>query len=156
VWALDPKLPLFQIETMEALVERRVGGFAVIANLMGIFALLSLFLGAVGIYGVTAFSAGRRTAEIGVRLAMGAERGDVIRLVVLAGARRAGLGLALGLALAFAVAGALRGILVGVEPRDPMIFGGVTMVLAAVAFLGLWIPARRVSAVDPVGALSAE
>jgi predicted permease len=156
VWSLDPKLPLFQIETMEDLVDRRVGGFAVIANLMGIFALLSLFLGALGIYGVTAFSAGRRTAEIGVRLAMGAERRDVIRMVVLEGARRAGVGLALGLVLAFAVAGALRGILVGVEPRDPVIFGGVTVVLAGVAFLGLWLPARRASAVDPVEALAAE
>lgn len=156
VWSLDPKLPLFGVETMEALVDRRVGGFAVIANLMGIFALLSLFLGALGIYGVTAFSAGRRTAEIGVRLAMGAERRDVIRMVVLEGARRAGIGLALGLVLAFVVAGALRGILVGVEPRDPQIFLGVTAVLAGVAFLGLWLPARRVAAVDPVEALTAE
>jgi len=116
VWSLDPKLPRFQIETMEAVVDRRVGGFAVMANLMGIFALLSLFLGALGIYGVTAFSVGRRSAEIGVRLAIGAERRDVVRMVVLEGARWAGMGLA----------------------------------------LGLWLPARRVSAVDPVEALTAE
>jgi hypothetical protein len=156
VWSVDPKLPLFQIEAMAALVERRIGSFAVISNLMGIFALLSLFLGAIGIYGVTAFSAGRRTAEIGVRLAMGAEPRSVVRLVVGQGARRAILGLALGLVLAFAVTGAMGSILVGVEPRDPVIFTGVTMLLAVVSLVGLWLPASRASAVDPVEALSSE
>lgn len=156
VWSVDPKIPLFQIETMEDLVERRIGGFSVIANLMGIFALLSLFLGAVGIYGVTAFAAGRRTGEIGVRLALGAEPGDVVRMVVGQGGRRAALGLALGLVLAFLVAGALESVLVGVNPRDPLIFLAVVAVLALVSFLGLWIPARRASSVNPVQALSGE
>jgi hypothetical protein len=156
VWSVDPKIPLFQIETMQDLVDRRIGGFGLIANLMGIFALLSLFLGAVGIYGVTAFSAGRRTGEIGVRLALGAQPGDVVRMVVGQGGRQAALGLGLGLAVAFLVAGALRSVLVGVNPRDPLIFGGVVAVLAVVSFLGLWIPARRASAVNPVQALSSE
>ena len=156
VWSVDPKIPLFEVETMQDLVDRRVGGFGVIANLMGIFALLSLFLGAVGIYGVTAFAAGRRTGEIGVRLAMGAEPGDVVRMVVEQGGRRAALGLILGLVLAFLVAGALESVLVGVNPRDPFIFVAVAAVLAVVSFLGLWIPARRASAVNPVQALSAD
>ena len=156
VWSVDPKIPLYEIETMEALVDRRIGSFALIGTLMGLFALLSLFLGAVGIYGVTAYTAGRRTGEIGVRLAMGAERKDVVRMVVRQGGRRALLGLVLGLALAVAVAGALEGILVGVEPRDPLVFAGVALILAVVSLLGLWIPARSASKVDPVEALSTE
>lgn len=156
VWSVDPKIPLFQIETMEDLVDRRVGSFSLIANLMGLFALLSLFLGAVGIYGVTAFTAGRRTGEIGVRLALGAERGDVVRMVVRQGGKRALVGLALGLTLAYLVAGTLESVLVEVNPRDPVIFAGVAAVLGAVSFLGLWIPAWRASAVNPVGALSSE
>lgn len=156
VWSVDPKIPLFQIESMEDLVDRRVGSFALIANLMGLFALLSLFLGAVGIYGVTAFTAGRRTGEIGIRLALGAEPGDVVRMVVGQGGKRALAGLALGLILAFLVAGALESVLVGVNPRDPVIFAAVAAVLGVVSLLGLWIPARRASAVNPVQALSSE
>jgi ABC-type antimicrobial peptide transport system permease subunit len=118
--AVDRDLPLYDIETIDALVERRIGGFAIIGNLMGIFALLSLALGAVGIYGVTAYSAGQRTGEIGARLAMGASQGDVVRMVVSQGANRAALGLLIGLGLAFALGGAMSGILVGVSPTDPV------------------------------------
>jgi predicted permease len=156
VWSVDPEIPLYGIETMNAVVRRRLGGFAVIGNLMATFALLSLLLGAVGIYGVTAYAAGRRTGEIGVRLAMGAERADVVRMVVAQGGRRAAVGLALGLVAALALARLLGSILVGVSARDPVIFGLVTFTLAGVSFLGLWIPARRVARVDPVRALSAE
>jgi ABC-type antimicrobial peptide transport system permease subunit len=118
--AVDRDLPLYDIETIDALVERRIGGFAIIGNLMGIFALLSLALGAVGIYGVTAYSAGQRTGEIGARLAMGASQGDAVRMVVSQGANRAALGLLIGLGLAFALGGAMSGILVGVSPTDPV------------------------------------
>ena len=130
------RLPLYDIETMEALVERRIRGFAVIGNLMGIFALLWLILGAVGIYGGAAYSAGR--------------------MVVSQGAKRAVFGLVVGLGLAFAMGGAMSEILVGVSPTDPAVFGGVTLMLAAVSFVGLYLPARRVSQTDPVQALSAE
>ena len=123
---------------------------------MGIFAVLSLILGAVGIYGVTAYAAGQRTSEIGVRLAMGAEQADVVRMVVRQGALRSFLGLVVGLGLAVGMGGAMSGILVGVSPRDPMTFGVVTVALAGVSFLGLYLPARRASNVDPVRALTAE
>ncbi len=156
VWSVDPEIPLYGIETMTAVVRRRLGGFAVIGNLMATFALLSLLLGAVGIYGVTAYAAGRRTGEIGVRLAMGAERADVVRMVVAQGGRRAAVGLALGLVAALALARLMGSILVGVSARDPRIFGLVTLILAGVSFLGLWIPASRAARVDPVRALSAE
>ena len=156
VWSVDPQIPLYDIETMEELVRRRMGGFTVIGTLMGTFALLSLLLGAVGIYGVTAYAAGRRTGEIGVRLAMGADRADVVRMVVGQGGRRAALGLALGLALALVLARLMGSILVGVSAHDPWVFVTVTVVLASVSYLGLYLPARRASQVDPVQALAAE
>ncbi|MFC1530370.1 FtsX-like permease family protein [Gemmatimonadota bacterium] len=156
VWSIDPKLPLFQIETMEAIVERNIGGFAVIANILTIFACLSLFLGALGIYGVTAYSTGRRTREIGIRLAMGAKPGDVVRMVVEEGGRRSLLGLALGLVLAFLGTGAMGSFLFGVNPRDPIVFLGVSVILAVVSLLALWFPARRASAVGPMAAFDSE
>jgi ABC-type antimicrobial peptide transport system permease subunit len=156
VWSVDADLPVYEISTMESLVEDRLGGFAIIGYLMAIFALLSLLLGAVGIYGVTAHAAGQRTGEIGVRMAMGAERGDVVRMVVGQGARRAVLGLGIGLGLALLMGRAISGVLVGVSPRDPAIFAGVIVTLAVVSVLGLYLPARRAARVDPVRALAAE
>lgn len=155
VWSIDPKLPLSQIGTMEELVENNIGGFVVIANLMTFFAFLSLFLGALGIYGVTAYSTGRRTSEIGIRLAMGAEPRDVVRMVV-RGGRRALMGLVLGLVLAFLVTGAMGSFLVGVNVRDPAVYLSVTLILAGVSFLALWIPARQASAAGPMAALTSE
>jgi len=156
VWSIDPKLPLFQIETMEAIVERNIGGYAVIANILTVFACLSLFLGALGIYGVTAYSTSRRTREIGIRVAMGAKPGDVVRMVVQEGGRRSLLGLALGLILAFLGAGAMGSFLFGVNPRDPIVFLGVTVILAAVSLLALWLPARQASTVGPMAAFDSE
>jgi predicted permease len=156
VWAVDPAIPLYDIQTMKSLVDERLGGFRVIGYLMATFAVLSLILGAVGIYGVTAYAAGQRTGEIGVRLAMGAERHDVVRMVVVQGGRRTLVGLALGLGLATLLSGMLGTILVDVDPRDPATFLGVTVILAVISLLGLYVPARRASRVDPVRALAAE
>ena len=155
-WSVDADIPIYMIQTMDALVDDRMGGFSVIGTLMGVFALLSLVLGAVGIYGVTAYAAGQRRSEIGVRMAMGAERIDVVRMVVREGALRTALGLAIGLALAAFVGGAMSSILIGVHPRDPFIFSSVVAVLLTVSFLGLWIPARRAAQVDPMRVLTAE
>jgi putative ABC transport system permease protein len=135
IWSIDADIPVYQVQTMESVVNEGVGGFAVIGYLMGVFALLSLVLGAVGIYGVTAYSAGQRTSEIGVRLALGAERTSVVRMVVRQGARRTILGLVIGLGLAAAMGGAMSGILIGVRLRDPFTFGTVTVVLSFVSFL---------------------
>ncbi len=156
VWSVDSDLPLYGMETMNALVERRLGGFTVIGYLMATFALLSLLLGAVGIFGVTAYAAGRRTNEIGVRLAMGAEREDVVRMVVVQGGRRAAFGLGLGIVAALGMSRLLGSILVGVRSWDPATFGLVIVILGIVALLGLWIPARRAARVDPVRALASE
>jgi putative ABC transport system permease protein len=156
VWSVDPNIPPYSVETLAALVNRRIGGFSVIGYLMGTLALMSLVLGAVGIYGVTAYAVGQRSGEIGLRIAMGAQRGDVVRMVVLQGGRRAVLGLALGIPGALGLSGGLRRVLVGVSPSDPTTFACVTLLLATVSVLGLWLPARRAARVDPVRALSAE
>lgn len=156
VWSIDPALPLFEVETMEALIDRSVGSYAVIAELMAAFALLSLILGAVGIYGVTAHATAQRQGEIGVRLAMGARRSDVVRMVVLEGARRAGLGLVLGLGAALGLAGLLGSVLVGVEPDDPVVFATVAVTLGVVSLLGVYLPARKAAGSDPVRALAAD
>jgi predicted permease len=156
VWSVDGDLPVWDVRTLADVVEMRVGGFSLIARLMGGFAMLSLVLGAVGIYGVTAHGVGQRRHEIGVRMALGADRAGVQRMVVRQSLTRAGLGLAVGIALAIPLAGALSGIAPGVDPRDPRLLGGALAVLAAVALLASWLPARRASGVDPVRALSAE
>jgi putative ABC transport system permease protein len=151
-----PNQPVFAVETMEDVLARRVGGYALIANLMATLALISLVLGAVGIYGVTAYAVGRRTHEIGVRMAMGAERADVMRMVLREGMARSVGGLVLGLVLAWGLSRVLASVTVGVSPRDPATFGAVTGVLLVVAFLGSYLPGRRATRVDPVEALSSE
>lgn len=156
VWSVDADIPVFRVQTLADLVEERVGGFAVIGYLMGVFAVVSLLLGAVGIYGVTAYSTGRRASEIGVRLAMGARRSDVVGMVVREGGMRTALGLVIGMALALVLGRVLSGILIGVSPRDPAVLVGVFVVLVGVSFLGLYVPARRASRLDPVQVLAAE
>ncbi len=156
MWAVDADIPLHTVRTMEDLVDDRIGGFAILGNLMGVFALLSLLLGAIGIYGVTAYATAQRKSEIGLRLAMGAHRGDVVRLVIREGSRRAILGLVVGLGLALVLGSGMAGVLVGVSPRDPWVFGTVTVMLVTVSFVGLYIPARGASRVDPMEALTVE
>ncbi len=156
VWSVDPKVPLDQVQTLRSQLDNHLGGFSVVANLMAVFAILSLFLGGLGIYGVTAYAASRRTGEIGIRMALGAEQGDVVRMVVSQGGKRACLGLALGLVAAFFVSRGIGSILEGIDSGDPTVFIVVTLILASVSFLALWIPARRASTVSPVAALAQE
>jgi ABC-type antimicrobial peptide transport system permease subunit len=156
VQSVDPDQPIYDVEPMTALVDRRVSPFRLIAGLMLAFALVSLVLGAVGIYGVTAYAVGRRTHEIGIRMAVGAAKQSVVRMIVREGMIRAAIGIITGVALAAPLTRALRGILVGVEPGDPLTFGSVVLVLAVVTFLGAWIPARRAARLDPLRALARE
>ncbi len=153
---VDPEVAVFQIRTMADLVDLRIGGFTLIAQVMLAFGLLSLVLGAVGIYGVVSHHVARRTREIGVRLVLGAEPGEVRRTVVRQGLGRIGAGIVLGLGLALPLAGVLRGVVVGVDPRSPVGFLGGALVLLTVGVLGAWLPARRASRVDPARALAAE
>jgi putative ABC transport system permease protein len=156
VRAVDPDLPLFEVQPLSDLIAMRLNPYTVIAGLMLCFAAVSLLLGAVGIYGVTAYGVGRRTHEIGLRMAVGAERSGVVRMIVVEGMKWAVLGIVIGTALAFPLSRALRALAVGVNPSDPRTFAAVAITLLAIALLGAWLPARRAARLDPVRALSGD
>lgn len=156
VWAVDPEQPVFEVRPLASLIDVRVGPFRVIAGLMLCFAVVSLLLGGVGVYGVTAYAVGGRTNEIGVRIALGADRGEVVRMITREGMRRAVLGLAIGLLAGFGFTRAMAALLVGVSPTDPLTFGSVVLLLLAVTLLATWLPSRRAARLDPLRALAAE
>ena len=120
------------------------------------FGLLGLVLAAVGIYGVMACSVAQRTRELGIRIALGLDRANVVRLVLGEGMRLAGIGVAIGLLGAAVAARLVRGLLYGVSPLDPVAFSVVPLTLVAVAALAVYLPARRAAGVDPIRALKTE
>ena len=126
------------------------------ATMFSAFGLLALAIAAVGVFGVTAYTVSQRTREIGVRIALGAQPGGVVRLVLMQGLRAAVAGAAVGLVGALVLGRAVASLLYGVTPADPTVFGAVTAVLLAVAVLAAWLPARRAARVDPIIALQAE
>jgi ABC-type antimicrobial peptide transport system permease subunit len=124
--------------------------------LMTVFAACALLLAAIGVYGLMAYSVEQRTQEIGIRLALGAQPQDVRRMIVKQGMWLALAGVLIGAASAFGLARALRAFLFGVDARDPAVFAGIPLLLIAVAFVAVWLPARRASRVDPLVALRYE
>ncbi|HTH50063.1 MAG TPA: ABC transporter permease [Candidatus Limnocylindria bacterium] len=156
VKSLDGNIPVFSVRT---LAEQKDGSLSLqrmAATLLGGFGVLALLLAGLGIYGVLAYSVSRRTREIGVRMALGAQVADVLELVLRQGIGLAGVGMGIGLAAAFGVTRLLRGFLYEVQPLDPVTFGSVAVLLAAVALFACWLPARRAARVDPMVALRAE
>ena len=121
--------------------------------LMGALGVSALVLATVGIYGLLAFSVALRSREIGVRSALGAQRGDIARLVVAEGLRMTGVGIILGLAVAFVATRSLQTLLFQIEPRDPLTFAGIAGLLVAVSLAACYVPARRAARVDPLVAL---
>ncbi len=156
VSAIDPSQPPHDIATLDELRAKSITPRRVNMLLLGSFALLGLLLAAVGIYGVVSYSAGERTREIGIRMALGARRGDVLRLVVGRGFGLALIGVAIGLAGALALTRFLSTLLYGVKPTDPVTFVAVSLILIGVALLASYIPARRAARVDPMTALRYE
>ncbi|MGH9789365.1 MAG: ABC transporter permease [Candidatus Acidiferrales bacterium] len=156
VHSLDPELPVYNVRTLEAVVHDAVGESRFQAALLAVFAGLALLLAAVGIYGVMAYSVSQRAHEIGVRMALGAQPGAVLSLILGQGARLALLGVVLGLGSAFALTRLLSTLLYRVAPTDPITFAGVSVLLLAVALLVCWLPARRAARVDPMVALRYE
>jgi putative ABC transport system permease protein len=154
--AVDKDQPVFNVKTMDEIISGVVSAQRLAFILLGVFAFLALALAAVGIYGVTSYSVSQRTHEIGIRMALGAREFDVIRLVVGHGLTLAVTGMALGVGGALVLTRFLTSILYGIRPTDPLTYVGVCLVLAAVAILASYIPARRATKVEPMEALRYE
>jgi len=156
VKAFDPNQIIWRTQTLEQLLGTSVAPRRFNMLLLGIFAGVALVLAAVGLYGVMSYSVSWRTHEIGIRMALGAKRADVLRLVVRQGMTMTLIGLAIGLVFAFLLSRVMAGLLYGVSHNDPLTFAGVSIVLLAVALLACLIPARRATRVDPIIALRTE
>ena len=156
IWSVDSSLPLFAVATLEENLGASISGPRVLANLLTGFAAMAALLAAIGIYGVMAYSVSSRTREIGVRLALGADSGRVLKMVVGSGLALAGIGVALGIVGAAALTRLIASLLYGVSPLDPVTFGGVALLLLGTSALASFLPARRASRVDPVLALRQE
>ncbi len=154
--ARDPNVPIYNMRSMREQITRSMWDTRMYAQLMTVFSVLALFIAALGIYGVMAYTVAQRTREIGIRMALGAARADVQRLVVGLATRLTVLGLGIGLAAAFGTTRLMAGLLFGVRPDDPPTFAGVTLVLAASAVVAAWLPTARAVRVDPVVALRHE
>ncbi|MGB6194403.1 MAG: ABC transporter permease [Terracidiphilus sp.] len=154
--AIDPSLPVDDAMTMERRLHENLVGLEYVVVMLGVDGLIALLLAAIGIFGVMATLVGERTREMGVRLAMGAQRGDILGMILRRASWLTGVGLAVGLVMAFALARMAASLLRGVRPDDPVVFGTITVVIAAVALASSWIPARRAAKIDPMKALRSE
>ena len=153
---IDPNMALFSVMTLDSATSISLLPVKVAATVAGTLGVLALILGAIGLYGVMSYLVRQRTREIGIRMALGAERGTVVGLVTGHGMRWTGIGLVLGLAASFAVAKLIGGFLYGVGPADPTAFVGIALLLIGTAYVACYIPARRASRIDPLVALREE
>jgi predicted permease len=156
VAAIDSDMPIYFARPMAEAIARSTWYYRVFGTLFVVFGFVALFLASIGLYAVMAFSVARRVREMGVRMALGAQSGDVIRLIFRQGFLQIAIGMVVGLALAAGVSRLLAIILFDVKPRDPVIFGAVVLVLSAVGLLACLVPARRATRVDPIVALRTE
>ena len=156
IWAVDKDQPVANIDSMEHIVAGAVARQRFSMLLLAIFAGLALVLAAVGIYGVMSYSVAQQTREIGIRIALGAQRGDVLRMTVKEGLKLVGVGLLIGLISAFVLTRVMESLLFGISATDPVTFGIICVVLLIVATLASYIPALRAATVDPMVALRAQ
>jgi predicted permease len=153
---VDPNIPVHSISSMNQIIARSVADRRFALELLGVFATVALLLAAIGIYGVMAYSFSQRTHEVGIRIALGAQRLDILRMALAEGARLIVIGLASGIVGAAIVTRLFRSMLFGVEPADPITFVSVAGILAVVALFACYIPAQRATRVDPLVALREE
>ncbi|HUG39477.1 MAG TPA: ABC transporter permease [Longimicrobiales bacterium] len=153
VQRLSPDTPLYWVRTLQEGIDRNLWTIDIFGGMMIVFGLIALVMAIAGLYGVTAFSVGRRTHEVGIRMAVGAAAGDVLRLVMQQSAVQIAIGLTLGLGLAAGLAMAMQDVLFRVEPLDPVVYLGITGILTTTALVASAIPAIRASRVDPARAL---
>ncbi len=156
VYALDPAQPVSRVRLLDDIVSESVAGDRLITFLLGGFALIALLLASVGIYGVLSYSVSQRTHEIGVRMALGAGRSDVLRHILREGMILAMAGIVLGLVGAFVLTRFLESLLYGIPPTDTLVYATISVLLGAVAFLACRVPAGRATRVDPMVALRHE
>jgi putative ABC transport system permease protein len=155
-WEVDQDQPVIQVRTMQDVVQESLWRQHLSASMLGIFAAFAVLLAAVGIYGVFSYSVAQRTHEIGIRTALGASRGDILKMVVGQGLLLTLIGVGAGILAALALTRLLASLLYGVRPRDPLTFVALSLLLTAVAVLASYFPARRATKVDPIEALRYE
>jgi putative ABC transport system permease protein len=156
IQSVDRELPIYRVTTMEQVVSDSMTQRRFALTLMAIFALVALILAAVGLYGVISYSVTQRTHEIGIRLALGAGRGEVLKMIVGQGLLLALIGVGIGLTAAFGLTRLMAALLFGVSAIDPLIFASLPLLLGGVAAIASWLPARRATKVDPMVALRYE
>jgi putative ABC transport system permease protein len=153
---LDPELPLSKVSTIQQAIDRSLVTTRLTNSLLAGFAATALLLALTGIYGVMSLNVANRRSEFGIRLALGAQATNVLRMILAQGLRLAIAGVVVGLAGAFAFTRLLKGLLFGISASDPLTFAVIAIVLVGVALLACWLPARRATKVDPLEALRSE
>jgi putative ABC transport system permease protein len=156
VLGLDPDLPIYGATSMDAFMNEQRGGDTIMAKIMAVVAVVALVLAVVGVYGVMAYSISQRTREMGIRMALGAQRGTVRALVIRQGVVLAAIGIAGGIGMALLVTRGLATFLFGVSPFDPGVYGAVALLLLLSSLAATYLPARRATQVNPIEALRAE
>jgi len=153
VWSVNSNLPLANVRTMQTVYDKSLARTSFTLVMLGIAGAMALLLGMIGIYGVISYTVSQRKREIGIRMALGAQDGDVLHMLLGQGAKMALLGVAIGMVVALGLTRLMGGLLFGVSPLDPFTFGAVGVVLTAVALVACYLPARRATKVDPMVAL---
>ena len=156
IWSVDKLIPVTKLRPMIDVMSASLAAQRFNMTLMLIFAGVALALAAIGIYGVMSYSVAQRTREIGVRIALGARRADVLQMTVKQGLKLVGAGMLLGLAAAFILTRVMASLLYGISATDPITFAGISLMLLAVAILASYVPALRATRVDPIIALRAQ
>jgi putative ABC transport system permease protein len=156
VRSIDPNIPAYGVRSMRAMIDETLGGDTIMAKIMGVVAVIALVLSLAGVYGVMAYTVSQRTQELGIRIALGAQTGDVLSMVVRQGALLALIGVVVGIGVALGVTRGLSFFLFDVSPFDPLTFGAVAIALLVAGLVATYFPARRATRVDPIVALRAE